>query len=120
MTPDENEFLPQLYLLSELRQRVARGPIAWDLVFSLGEPADPTDDLTKAWPDDRPAVTVGRLELDRLHEDQVALHGLVFDPTVLPPGLEASNDPVLHFRSAAYAASHRRRSSETKPAITVE
>ncbi len=120
MTPDENEFLPQLYLLGELRQRVARGPIAWDLVFSLGEFADPTDDLTKAWPDDRPAVTVGRLELDRLHEDQVALHGLVFDPTVLPPGLEASNDPVLHFRSAAYAASHRRRSNETKPAITVE
>ena len=120
MTPEENAFLPQLYLLSELRQRIARGPIAWDLVFTLGEPGDPTDDLTKAWPDERPTVTVGRLELDRLHEDQVALHGLVFDPTVLPPGLQASNDPVLHFRSAAYAASHKRRSSETKPAITVE
>jgi hypothetical protein len=86
MTPEENAFLPQLYLLSELRQRIARGPIAWDLVFSLGEPGDPTDDLTKAWPDDRPTVTVGRLELDRLHEDQVALHALVFDPTVRPPG----------------------------------
>lgn len=120
MTPEENEFLPQLYLLSELRQRIALGPIAWDLVFSLGEPGDPTDDLTQAWPDDRPTVTVGRLELDRLHEDQVALHALVFDPTVLPPGLEPSNDPVLHFRSAAYTASHKRRSQETKPAITVE
>lgn len=120
MTPDEHRLLPPQYLVSEIRQRVRRGPIAWDLVFQLGEPGDPTDDLTRHWPGTRPLVTVGRLELDRMHEDQVALHGLVFDPTVVPPGIELSNDPVLHFRSAAYTASHTRRASETKPAITPE
>jgi len=120
MSVDEHKLLPPQYLLSEIRQRVASGPVAWDLVFQLGERGDPTDDLTKHWPDDRRLVTVGRLELDRVHEDQVALHGLVFDPTVVPPGIELSDDPVLHFRSAAYAASHARRASETKPAITPE
>ena len=120
MSAAENRLLPPQYLLSEIRRRVAGGPVAWDLVFQLAEPDDPTDDLTTAWPDDRPLVTVGRLELDRIHEDPDALDELVFDPTVVPPGIELSNDPVLHFRSEAYTASHRRRSGETKPAITPE
>jgi catalase len=118
MTPEDDRLLPPQYLIGELRQRIARGPIAWDLVFQLAEPDDPTDDLTKHWPDDRPLVTVGRLELDRLHEDPAQIDGLVFDPTAVPPGIELSNDPVLHFRSDAYTASHKRRASETKPALT--
>jgi catalase len=120
MSAADDKLLPPQYLLSEIRRRVARGPVAWDLVFQLAEPGDPTDDLTRRWPKERPLVTAGRLELDRIHEDPVALDGLVFDPTVVPPGIELSNDPVLHFRSEAYAASHERRSSETKPAITPE
>ena len=120
MSAMEHQSLPPQYLLSELRGRLADGPVAWDLVFQLAAPGDPTDDLTRRWPDDRRLVTVGRLELDRLHEDQAALDRLVFDPTVVPPGIELSNDPVLHFRSEAYTASEKRRSGETKPAITPE
>ena len=120
MSAAYHRALPPQYLLSEIRQRVAQGPVAWDLVFQLAEPGDLTDDLTKRWPKERRLVTVGRLELDRIHEDPAALDGLVFDPTVVAPGIELSNDPVLHFRSEAYTASHKRRSSETKPAITTE
>ncbi len=120
MSAADHRLLPPQYLLSEIRQRVARGPVAWDLVFQLAEPGDPTDDLTKRWPKDRRLVTVGRLELDRIHEDPVALDRLVFDPTVVAPGIELSNDPILHFRSAAYTASHQRRANEEKPAITPE
>ncbi len=120
MAVSDDKILPPQYLLSELRGRVARGPVAWDLVFQLAEPGDPTDDLTQHWPKQRRLVSVGRLELDRIHEDEVALDQLVFDPTVQPPGIELSNDPVLHFRSEAYTASKKRRSSETKPAITPE
>jgi catalase len=116
----QNRRLPPQYLLSELRGRLAEGPVAWDLVLQLAEPGDPTDDLTQRWPDSRPRVTVGRLELDRIHEDQPAVDALVFDPTVVPLGIELSNDPVLHFRSEAYTASKSRRAGETKPAITPE
>ena len=35
----------------------------------------------------------------------------------MPPGIEVSNDPVLHFRSESYVESQKRRLSETKPAI---
>lgn len=120
MTSEEHALLPPQYLVSEIRQRVKRGPVAWELVLQLGEPGDPTDDLTQRWPDDRPVIVAGRLELDRMHEDPVALDALVFDPTVVPAGIELSDDPILHFRSEAYSASHRRRTSESKPAIRPE
>lgn len=120
VTEAEHKLLPPQYLLSEIRQRIERGPVAWDLVFQLAAGGDPTDDLMKRWPENRPQMTAGRLVLDRVHEDQDALDDLVFDPTVVPPGIELSNDPVLHFRSAAYTASRKRRSAETKPAIKPE
>lgn len=120
VTEEDHKILPPQYLVSEIKQRIARGPVAWDLVLQLAEPDDPTDDLTVHWPDERPRVTAGRLVLDRMHEDQDALDALVFDPTVVPPGIELSNDPVLHFRSAAYTASKNRRSREMKPSIRPE
>jgi len=120
MTPEEDRLLPPQYLISEIKQRVQHGPVAWDLVFQLAEPGDPVDDLTKHWPEERRQVVVGRLVIDRLHEDQEHVDQLVFDPTVVPSGIELSDDPVLHFRSESYAESHRRRSREDKPAIKAE
>ena len=120
MTPEDDRLLPPQYLISEIKQRIDSGPVAWDLVFQLAEPSDPVDDLTKQWPEQRRQVTVGRLVIDRLHEDQEHVDNLVFDPTVIPPGIELSDDPILHFRSESYAESHRRRADETKPAIRAE
>lgn len=86
----------------------------------MAERDDPTDDMTKHWPEDRPLLTAGRLVIDRLHEDPEILDDLVFDPTKVPPGIELSDDPVLHFRSESYTESHRRRSGEAKPRIRPE
>lgn len=112
--------LPPQFLLSEMKTRVQAGPVEWDLVFQMAEPGDPTDDMTKHWPESRRQVTVGRLVVDRVHEDQEAANLLVYDPTDLPPGLEPSKDPILHFRSHAYAGSFKRRTSEEPPAIVPE
>ena len=120
LTPEENRFWPQQHLISEIKQRVAREPVAWDLVFSMAEPGDPTDDMTKHWPDSRPTVTAGRLVVDRVHEDQDLVERSMFDPTKLPAGIETSDDPVLHFRSESYIESQKRRLAETKPAIKPE
>jgi catalase len=117
MPPEQDPILPPQYLMDEIRQLVQRAPVEWDLVFQLGEPGDPTDDLTKRWPEGRRQVVAGRLVIDRLHEDQDLVDRSVFDPTVVPPGIELSDDPILHFRSEIYAESHRRRTSEERPAI---
>jgi catalase len=120
VTEAENELLPPQYLISEIKQRVASAPVAWDLVFQMADRDDPVDDMTKHWPEDRRQIPAGRLVIDRLHEDPDLLEDLVFDPTHVPPGIELSDDPVLHFRSESYTESHRRRTGETKPAIRPE
>jgi catalase len=118
--PADDKILPPQYVVSEIKQRVAAGPVSWKLVFQLAGPDDPTDDLTRLWPEDRELVEAGELVIDRLHEDQDLVDTYVFDPTNMPPGIELSDDPLLHFRSEAYAESHRRRTSESRPTILPE
>jgi len=120
MDPNDHVDLPPQYLVSEIKQRVARAPVAWKLVFQLAEPGDPTDDLTRLWPEDRELVEAGQLVIDRPHEDPALVDSYVFDPTRVPPGIALSDDPLLHFRSEAYAESHRRRTHERRPAILPE
>ena len=120
LTPEENRFWPHQYLVSEIKQRVEREAAIWHLVLQLAEPGDPTDDMTKHWPSSRPTVDAGRLVVDRVHEDQDLVDRSMFDPTKLPPGLETSDDPVLHFRSESYIESQKRRLAEEKPAVKQE
>lgn len=120
ITPEEHRVLPPLYLLSEMRGRLQREPAEWTLVFELAEPGDPVHDMTKHWPKERRRVRAGTLVLDRIHEDQQAVDDSMFDPTLVPPGIELSDDPVLHFRSESYKESQRRRNDETKPSIVLE
>ena len=120
LTIDEGRFVAPQYLVSEMKQRIAGEPAIWDLVFEMAEPGDGTDDMTKHWPQSRRRVTAGRLVVDRVHEDQDLVDRSMFDPTLVPPGIETSNDPVLHFRSESYIESQKRRLSETKPAIVPE
>ncbi|MGZ4682403.1 MAG: catalase family peroxidase [Acidimicrobiales bacterium] len=95
------------YLSERLVHDLAAGPVAFDLVIVLGEPDDPTDDPTAAWPDDRPTVVAGRIELTAPADTEP----LIFDPTRVTPGIECSDDPILHARSAAYGASYAHRTS---------
>jgi catalase len=120
MDPADDTLLPPQYLISELRQRIAAGPVSWKLVFQMAGPEDPVDDLTRRWPEDRELVVAGEVVVDRLHEDQDLVDGFVFDPTRVPAGIELSDDPLLHFRSEAYAESHRRRTHEARPTILPE
>jgi len=115
VTPEDDRVLPPQYLISEITQRLERGPVSWSLVFQLADATDPVDDITQQWPEDRPQITAGQLVVDRIHEDQNLVENYVFDPTNVPPGIELSDDPLLRFRSEVYAESFRRRTSETKP-----
>jgi catalase len=106
---------PPQFLVEEMRQRVARGPVRWELTFELGEDGDPTDDQLLAWPASRARIHAGTLTLTEEHPDQDVIEGMVFDPTNVPAGIECSDDPLLAFRSAVYRASYAARTRETKP-----
>jgi catalase len=101
------------YLAADLRQRLAQGPLRWHLLITLAQPGDPIDDAAKEWPADRPSVDAGTLVLTATQPQQNGpCRDINYDPTVLPNGIETSGDPLLPARSAAYATSYLRRTSE--------
>jgi catalase len=101
------------YLEADLAQRLAQGPQRWHVILTLANPGDPTNDATKAWPSDRRDIDAGTLVLTGT-EPQASgpCRDINYDPLVLPDGIEASDDPLLPARSAAYATSYLRRTSE--------
>jgi catalase len=120
LTEEDDRILPPQYLISEMKNRVERAPVVWNLVFQMADPEDPVDDMTKVWPDSRQLIHIGQLVIDRVHEDQEAVDASVFDPTNVPPGIDLSEDPILRFRSEVYRESKSRREAEGKPAIEPE
>ena len=103
------------YLFDELIARVQKAPAQWHLILAVGQPGDPTNDASIAWPAGREQVDVGTLTLDRVESDETsAATDINFDPLVLPAGITPSDDPLLSARSAVYSQSFRRREGETK------
>ncbi len=103
------------YLFEELEERLARAPVGFRLVLELAGEGDPVDDPSAPWPDDRPRVTVGRLEITRpttLEEigDPVMMH----DPTRVTDGIELSDDPILAARRGIYEVSVAHRTGGWK------
>ena len=103
------------YLFEELEARLRKAPVVFNLVLQLAKDGDPTDDPTALWPDDRPRVTIGRLEIIRTTTveeigDPVMLH----DPTRLTDGIDASDDPILAVRRGVYELSVAHRTGGWK------
>lgn len=101
------------YLVQDLRRRLSQGPLRWRLTIVLADPGDPTNDAAVAWPADRRRIDAGTLVIESSQpQKNGACRDINFDPTVLPAGIELSDDPLIRFRSAVYAESHRRRLRE--------
>jgi catalase len=90
-----------------------QGPQRWHLIITLANPGDPSNDASKVWPSDRREIDAGTLVITGA-EPQASgpCRDINYDPTVLPDGIEISDDPLLPARSAAYATSYLRRTSE--------
>jgi catalase len=100
-------------LFDPLVAQLRAGPLRWRLLLTVGTPFDPTHDATLPWPADRRSIDAGVLTLDSVAtEAKGNARDINFDPLVLPPGIEPSEDPLLSARSAVYAASYRRRAGE--------
>jgi catalase len=100
------------YLQDDLRERLAAEPIRFTLELQVAAPGDKVDDPTAVWPDDREKVNAGTLELTGLETGrETGGDVLVFDPNRVTDGIEASEDPILKFRSPAYSVSVERRIS---------
>ena len=102
------------YLQRELAQRLAQGPLRWDLVVTEAAAGDPVDDPSQPWPASRPTHVAGTLALERSEPQATgACRDVNYDPTVVPDGVALSDDPILAARAAAYSISFNRRERET-------
>ena len=111
LSDEEAAGRPDDYLQEEIRDRLAREPVEFELEIAIAQEGDDPNDPTEPWPDDRERVVVATLRVDELdHTRERDGDVLVFDPTRVTDGIELSADPILHVRPDAYAVSVERRS----------
>lgn len=104
---------PARFLEAALIARTQKGPVRWDMLLTIGQDGDPQDNPTLSWPPERQQVKVGTLSLTSAQAQSGApCEKINYDPLVMSDGIAPTNDPILRFRSPAYALSFSRRLSE--------
>ncbi|MDM5271833.1 catalase family peroxidase [Sulfurovum sp. zt1-1] len=112
MTDDELKSSPPKFLEQKLIERTISGPVQWDMILTIGIPGDPEDNPTLSWPSDRKEIKVGTLTItSAMPQKGAECEKINFDPLVMTDGIEPTSDPVLLFRSSAYAISFGKRLS---------
>jgi catalase len=112
LSDEELAKLPDHFLATELRSRIARKALEFDFKLQLANPGDDTINPTVQWPRDRRTVDAGRLVIEQLDDNLTnSCDGITFNPLILPKGISASDDPVLLARAAPYAISLNRRTT---------
>jgi catalase len=98
------------FLEAALLKRTQQAPVRWDMVITLGQPGDPETNPSVAWPDARTKVKIGTLTIkSAMPQKGAECERINYDPLVMADGIAPTDDPVLLFRSPAYAASFAKR-----------
>lgn len=101
------------FLFDDIRQRVLKAPVRMQILVQLAEEGDVTDNSTIHWPNDRPEVLLGTLELTAVAPNNAEeQRHIIFDPIPRVDGIEPSADPLLEARAQLYLMSGRRRRAQ--------
>jgi catalase len=110
LAPADAAKQPPNFLVDELPNHLAKGPVSFHLKAQLAQPNDQTKDGSKPWADSNKVVELGVLTIDKAVADSLeAQKKLLFLPNALVDGIESSDDPLIDIRSSAYAVSFSRR-----------
>ena len=110
LSDDELKTAGANFLEQALISRAQQGPVRWDMMLTIGVAGDAEDNPTLAWPEERKQVKVGTLSITAaMPQKGAACEAVNFDPLVMADGIAPTNDPVLLFRSPAYALSFAKR-----------
>jgi catalase len=111
LTPEEAQAKGPDFYAGEIKERLAKGPAAFDLVAIMGKDGDQTSDPTLRWDDEdnRPTTPLGKISIEAIAPEATCnafsfLPGNVVDGIAGPP-----NDPIFQARSPAYIVSLTRR-----------
>ncbi|EXJ92279.1 catalase [Capronia epimyces CBS 606.96] len=110
LSDDEAQAKDPAFLHNDIQTRIIDGPVSFTLSAQIADDADPTDDATVRWPEDRQIVPLGSIVLDAVVDDNdEKQRTTIFDPVPRVPGLEPSADPLLDMRASIYLISGRQR-----------
>jgi catalase len=112
LTDQEAEAKGANFLEPELKERLGKGPVAFELVAILGKEGDVTDDPTVIWEEEGRTVTpLGTIEIDAAAPDEKC-NAVIFSPSNLADGIAgAADDKIFNMRAADYVVSFGRRSA---------
>jgi catalase len=98
------------FLLDEIGERLARGPVRLGVFVQLAEPGDDVADASVTWPEGRTEIPFGTIGLTARVDDQVPdRRKIIFDPLPRIDGIDSSGDPLTDVRADLYLLSGRRR-----------
>jgi catalase len=110
LSNDQLKSMPANFLDQALMERTKKGPVHWDMMVWIGQPGDPEDNPTLLWPENRKQFKAGTLTLtSAMPQKGAECEKINFDPLVMNDGIAPTNDPILLFRSPAYAVSFGKR-----------
>ena len=110
LTDDEINNGPAKFLDQALLDRVKQSPLRWNMLLTIGQPGDEQHNPTVYWPEDRKEIKAGVLTLTQASlQPGAPCEKINFDPLVMADGIAPTDDPVLRFRSPAYAVSFAKR-----------
>jgi catalase len=99
------------YLMDEIPDRLARGPVIFHLKAQISEPSDITNDPSQPWPETRKVEELGVITItNSVSNSAEAQKELLYLPGRIIEGIELSDDPMVSIRDGAYAVSFSRRS----------
>jgi catalase len=98
------------FLFDDLEARLRKSVVKMRIAVQVAAPGDVADDSTVRWPEDRPEIDFGSIELENVlpNSDAEQRH-IIFDPIPRVEGIESSGDPLLEPRADIYLMSGRRR-----------
>jgi catalase len=99
------------FYAAEFKERLAKGPVTFELLAIRGRDGDQTSDPTARWDDEdgRETVALGKISLDALAPSS-ACDAFAFLPGNVTDGVAGpADDPIFQIRSADYIVSFTRR-----------
>ena len=111
LTPDEAKAKGPDFYAPELKERLAKGAVVFDLVAIPGKKGDPTNDPTLRWDDEdnRATAPLGSIAINAIAPDATC-NAFSFLPGNLADGIAGpTDDPIFAARSPAYVVSLVRR-----------
>jgi catalase len=101
---------PPNFLMEEIKERLAKGSAQFRVTVQIAAQDDIVDDSTVHWPEDRPQIEFGNLQLTGVVPNHEAeQRQIIFDPIPRVEGIDPSGDLLTEPRATVYLLSGRRR-----------